>query len=226
MLSFQKEPEQLISKPDESLSPDNANLPGEPQEKASGAIPDSSQEYLTVADKKGQLRQSTYLLAVLFIIGIFCLFFMIKKSTPSAASAQNPSGEKSQQTRIEAAIAKITGIHSQVFDSLGKIVKKFYEFADFEQINVSELSKNPFRQQNIIQNIRDDNERVESVINQGELELLTIMSDEKGICCMINDKLLRKGDMINGLTVEEITESSVSLTNDETRIVLRLSESF
>jgi preprotein translocase subunit SecG len=226
MLSFQKEPEQTISKPDKPISPDNANLPGEPQEKPSGAIPDNNQEYLTVADKKGQLRQSTYLLGALFIIGIFCLFFMIKKSSPSAASAQNPSAQKSQQTKIEAAIAKITGIHSQVFDSLGKIVKKFYEFADFEQINVGELSKNPFRQENIISNIRADNERPESMINQSELELLTIMSDEKGICCMINDRLLRKGDIINGLTVEEITENSVSLTNDETRIVLRLSEPF
>jgi hypothetical protein len=225
MLSFQKEPEQLISKPDESISPDNANLPGEPEEKPSGAIP-NNQEYLTVADKKGQLRQSTYLLVALFIIGVFCLFFMIKKSSPSAASAQNSSAEKSQQTKIEAAIAKITGIHSQVFDSLGKIVKKFYEFADFEQINVNELSKNPFKKENIAQNIRADNERFEPLINQGELELSTIMSDEKGICCMINDKLLRKGDMINGLTVEEITENSVSLTSDETRIILRLSESF
>jgi hypothetical protein len=150
---------------------------------------------------------------------------MIKKSMPSAASAKNPSAEKSQQSKIEAAIAKITGVHSQVFDSLGKIVKKFYEFADFEQINVGELSKNPFRQEDIIPNIRTDKD-YESVITQGELELLTIMSDEKGICCMINDKLLRKGDTINSLTVEEITENTVSLVNDETRIVLRLFEPF
>jgi preprotein translocase subunit SecG len=226
MLSFQKEPEQLIPKPDESVSPDNPNLPGEPQDKLSGENTDISQGYLTVADRKGQLRQSTYLLLALFVIGIFCLFFMIKKSSPSAASAQNPSAEKSQQTKIEAAIAKITGIHSQVFSSLGKIVKKFYEFADFEQVNVSELAKNPFRREDITPNIRAGNERFESVINQGELDLLTIMSDEKGICCMINDKLLRKGDMINGLTVEEITVNFVILANDETRIVLRLSESF
>ncbi len=226
MLSFQKEPEQLTSKPDGVVSPDNSNLPGEPQDKPSGETSDNSQEYLTVADRKGQLRQSTYLLAALFVIGVFCLFFMIKKSSPSAASAKNPSAEKSQQSKIEAAIAKITGVHSQVFDSLEKIVKKFYEFADFEQINVGELSKNPFRQEDMIPNIRTDKERFEPVITQGELELLTIMSDEKGICCMINDKLLRKGDMINGLTVEEITENSVSLTTDETRIVLRISESF
>jgi preprotein translocase subunit SecG len=226
MLSFQKEPEQLIQQSNESVSPDNPNLPGEPQDKPSGKNSDNGQEYLTVADRKGQLRQSTYLLVALFVIGVFCLFFMIKKSSPSAASAQNASADKSQQTKIEAAIAKITGIHSQVFNSLGKIVKKFYEFADFEQIDVGELSKNPFRQEDIIQNIHAGNERVEPVINQGELELLTIMSDEKGICCMINDKLLRPGDMINSLTVEEITENSVSLVNDETRIVLKLSESF
>jgi len=226
MLPFQKEPEQLISQPDESASSSNPNLPGEPQSKPSGENSDNSQEYFTVADRQGQLRQSTYLLVALFVIGVFFLFFMIKKSSPSTASAKNPSAEKSQQTRIEAAIAKITGVHSQVFNSLEKIVKKFYEFADFEQVNVGELSKNPFRQEDINLNIQTNNERFEPVITQGELELLTIMSDEKGICCMINDTLLRKGDIINGLTVEEITENSVSLTNDETRIVLRLSDSF
>ena len=226
MLSYQKEPEQLIPKPDDTVCPANSNLPGEPQDKPPDENFDKNQEYLTVSDRKGQLRQSTYLLVALFVIGVFCLFFMIKKSSPSSASATNPSAQKTQQTKIESAIAKITGIHSQLFDSLGKIVKKFYEFADFEQINVGELSKNPFRQEDMIPNIRAGNERFESLITQGELELLTIMSDEKGICCMINDKLLRKGDMINGLTVEEITENSVSLTNNETRIVLRLSESF
>ncbi len=226
MLSFQKESEQLISQSDESASPGNTNLPGEPQDKPSGENSDNSQEYLTVADRQGQLRQSTYLLVALFVIGVFCLFFMIRKSSPSAASAQHTSTEKSQQTRIEAAIAKITGVRSQVFNSLEKIVKKFYEFADFEQVNVGELSKNPFRQVDIITDIRADNERFEPVVAQSEFELLTIMADEKGNCCMINDTLLRKGDTINGLMVEEITDHSVSLTNDETQIVLRLSDSF
>jgi preprotein translocase subunit SecG len=226
MLSFQKEPEQLTSQPDEVALSGKTNVTDTGRDKPSGENSDNSQEYLTVANRQGQLRQSTYLLIVLFVIGVFCLFFMIKKSSPSTASAKHPSAEKIEQTQIEAAIAKITGIRSQVFSSLEKIVKKFYEFADFEQVDVDELAKNPFRQEDLLTDIRADNERLEPVVAQSELELLTIMVDEKGICCMINDTLLREGDTINGLTVEEITDKTVTLSNDETQIVLKLSDPF
>jgi len=157
---------------------------------------------------------------------VICLFFMIKKSSPSSASAQQPSAQKIQQTQIEAAIAKITGVRSQMFNSLEKIVKKFYEFADFEQVNVGELSKNPFRQDDVRTDSRLDNRQIAPAMVQSEFELLTIMADDKGSCCMINDKLLREGDTISGLRVEKITDQSVILANDETQIVLRLSESF
>ncbi len=222
MLSFQKEPNQLPSQENDTASPGNANVPG----KAPAGNADNNQEYFTVANKQGQLRQSTYLLAALFVIGVLCLFFMIKKSSPSAASAAQPSAEKAQQTQIEAAIAKITGVRSQVFSSLEKIVKKFYEFADFEQVNVGELSKNPFRKDDFLADIQADNKQIRPVVAQSEFELLTIMATEKGNCCMINDKLLYEGDTISGLRVEKITDHSVSLTNDETQIVLRLSDSF
>jgi preprotein translocase subunit SecG len=222
MLSFQKEPSQLPSQANETASSGNTNVPV----KAPAGRADNNQEYLTVANRQGQLRQSTYLLAALFVIGVLCLFFMIKKSSPSTASASQPSAEKARQTQIEAAIAKITGVHSQVFSSLEKIVKKFYEFADFEQVDVGELSKNPFRKDNFLADIQADNKQIEPVVTQSEFELLTIMATEKGNCCMINDKLLYEGDTIRGLRVEKITDHSVSLTNDETQIVLRLSESF
>jgi len=222
MLSFQKETEQLTSQPDETASSGNINVPG----KAPDETATNKQEYLTVSNRQKQLRRSTYLLTALFVTGVICLFFMIKKSSPSSASASQPSAEKAQQTQIEAAIAKITGVRSQMFNSLEKIVKKFYEFADFEQIDVDELSKNPFRQDDFFANIRADDREVQPVVAQSEFELLTIMETEKGNCCMINDKLLYEGDTIGGLRVEEISDRSVNLVNNETRILLRLSDQF
>jgi preprotein translocase subunit SecG len=222
MLSFLKESNQLPSQADKTESANNPDF----QEKSSPAANGNGQEYFTVADRKGQVRKSTYLLASLFLVGTICLFFMIKKSSPSAASAAQPSANKVEQTQIEAAITKITGVRSQMFSSLEKIVKKFYEFADFEQVDVGELSKNPFRNDSSQTKIKADNKQVQTIVAQSEFELLTIMGTEKGNCCMINDKLLYEGDMINGLRVDKITDRSVVLSNQETQIVLKLAESY
>ena len=221
MLSFQKEPNHITEQVKDIVPSATSDMPDkQPNNKA-----DNDQEYLTVANRQGQVRQSTYLLAGLFVVGVICLFFMIKKSSPSAASATETSAEKTQQSQIESAIAKITGVRSQMFSSLEKIVKKFYEFADFEQVNVNDLSKNPFKV-DLLANVRIDNKQIQPVVAQSEFELLTIMATEKGNCCMINDKLLYEGDTIGGLRVEKITGHSVSLTSDQTHIVLRLAESY
>ncbi|MFA5422887.1 MAG: hypothetical protein WC374_03415 [Phycisphaerae bacterium] len=228
MLSFQSDPEQQVWEPNNNVPAGNTNQPantaGKTPAPADGNA--NNQEYLTVGDRQGQLRQSTYLLVTLFIIGAVCLFLMIKKSSPSAASAAQPSAQQLEQSKIEAAIAKITGVRAQMFSSLEKIVKKFYEFADFEQVEVDELSKNPFRQDDYNANIISQDRNIQPEMARSELELYTIMSTEKGNCCMINDKLLYKGDVIDGLEVEEITSHTVTLTDGETSMVLRLSESF
>lgn len=222
MLSFQKEPNQVMTQPGNTASPGKTHSPAK-----APAKPDAGgQEYFTVANRQGQLRQSTYLLAALFAIGAVCLFLMIKKSAPSTASAAHPAAQQAEQTKIEQAIAKITGVHSQMFSSLERIVKKFYEFADFEQVDVEDLSKNPFRTDETAPRIGAFNKQVQPIVAQSEFELLTIMATEKGNCCMINGKLLNVGDAINGLTVTEITDRSVSLANDETQITLKLADPF
>jgi len=222
MLSFQNDLDAAAAKADSTASPPKTNV-----QVGTPAKPDADgREYFTVANRQGQLRQSTYLLAVLFVIGVICLFLMIKKSAPSSASAAHRSAQQSEQTKIEQAIAKITGVHSQMFSSLEKIVKKFYEFADFEQVDVDDLSKNPFRSDETASRIGAFNKQMQPIVAQSEFELLTIMATVNGNCCMINDKLLYVGDTIDGLTVTQITDRSVSLANNETQITLKLADPF
>ena len=101
----------------------------------------SQEQYLTVADSVGRTRKSTILLAILFIAGMLCLWFMIQKSTPNAAVAVTVDTE---ETQVEAALARLTGFKSELFKRMDEIVKKFYEFSDVLQVKVSELAKNPF----------------------------------------------------------------------------------
>jgi len=221
MLNFQKEPPQLASQ----LGGDKSD--GDIKSSADSAVPaGNTNEYLKVSDKKGRLRQSTYFLAVLFFAGILGLLFMIKKSTPAPAGAAQVDASQVEQVQIEQAITKITGIRSQMFSNLEKIVKKFYEFSSFDQVDVGELARNPFKVDSCSASIEPDDAQSKFALTQGELELLSIMATERGYCCMINDKLLYEGGIINGLKVVEITGDGVTLDNGNTQMTLKLSDEY
>jgi hypothetical protein len=182
------------------------------------------QEYITVAAQGKKVRQSTVILAVLFGVGLLCLFFMIKKSSPSAASASPPGAEELQ---VEKAIANLTGVRSEMRSGLEEIVKKFYDFSDVQQKQVEKLTKNPFKYEkfwnDFDKNGADDPAKNLS-LQASELELISIMQSNGRNCCMISDKLLYEGDSIKGFTVERINDKSVQLKSDEIKIELKLSD--
>ncbi|MGD8501696.1 MAG: hypothetical protein PVJ86_13675 [Phycisphaerales bacterium] len=231
----------------------NANLPAQKPDAASGAPGDvaetsQEQEYLTVAAHGKRARKSTTLLAVLFIMGLLCLWFMIKKSTPQVASAAAVDAE---QTQVEAAIARLTGVKSEMFSSMDEIVRKFYEFSDVLQVQVGELVKNPFRLETFLAGLKEepdveikapeiDAEKLwQQQIRQkaDSMELLSIMKTDQGTCCMIGNNILYEGDSTKDFTVRQIGDSFVKLEWDSKRddgrlgaqpdnveIILKLSE--
>jgi preprotein translocase subunit SecG len=188
-------------------------------------------EYLTVATQKKRVRKTTRLLFVLFIIGLLCLWFMIKKSTPKAASAS--SGE-TEETLIETAIARLTGVKSTIFNRMDEIVKKFYEFSNVPQVRVDELSKNPFEVETFLANLRKkpDAGKIDAKklwqqqirYKSERMQLLSIMQSNGRNCCMIDDKILYEGDSIEGFKVLQIGDSDVKLESDGVQIILKLSE--
>jgi len=201
--------------------------------KSPGDGTDKSQEseYLTVATQKKRVRKSTTLLAVLFIIGLLCLWFMIKKSTPKAASA---GSAETKETLIETAIARLTGVKSKIFNRMDEIVKKFYEFSDVPQVKVDELAKNPFEVETFLANLREkpgageiDAKKLwqQQIRYKSEgMQLLSIMQSNQGNCCMIDDRILYEGDSIKGFKVLQIGDSDVKLESDDVQITLKLSE--
>ena len=78
---------------------------------------------------------------------------MIKKSTPQTASAASAVTE---ETRIEIAIARLTGIKSQIFNKMDQMVKKFYEFSEVPQVQVNDLVKNPFELEVFVANLKKE----------------------------------------------------------------------
>ena len=194
--------------------------------------PQEQEEYLTVAAQTKQVRKSTIVLAVLFAIGLLCLWFMIKKSTPQTASATAANAE---ETQIETAIARFTGVRSEMFNRMDEIVNRFYEFSNVPQVYANELTKNPFELEMFLANLRANAEEEALDIDADmlwqqtrqrakDMQLSSIIQSEQGTCCMINDEILYEGDPIGGFKVRQIGDSYVKLKCEDVEIVLKLSE--
>ena len=211
----------------------NSDMPAQ-QSKAAGETTPSDgtekpqeQQYLTVAAHKKRARKSTTLLAILFIAGLLCLGYMIKKSTPKAASGATDSTEDIQ---LEAAISRLTGVKSEMINSMDTVVNKFYEFSDVLQVKVGELVKNPFKLELVTAKVEEP--RVEIKVPEidaeaakqrqirqeaKEMQLLSIMESDRGKCCMVGDKILYEGEYIKDFKVCQIGDSFVKLEWDPDR---------
>ena len=231
MLSFMREQgfeDSLAQEPPKS-SNGEAKQNRVPKPPAQPAEKTQEQQYLSVAAQGKNVRKTTMLLAVLFVIGLLCLWFMIKKSSPQTATAASVGDEK---TQIEIAIARLTGAGSEMFNRMDQIVKKFYEFSDVQQVRVYELAKNPFEHQIFLANVDENSDTkevdidTESMLRQQtrNMELLTICQTNQGNCCMIDDVILYEGDTIRGFKVCRITDTFVRLESEGIEIVLKLSQ--
>jgi len=205
--------------------------PGSGQAGPEAAQDASGQEYFTVAARNKNLRKSTALIVILFGIGLVCLWFMIKKSKPEGASAASVGAE---ETKIEVAISRLTGVSSEMLSRMDQIVKKFYEFSNVPQVRVDELAKNPFEFELFLSNLRikavaeqtkvEEDLSAKIILRQEQLRqqasslrLLSVMKSPESNCCMINDRILQEGDVIRGFKVVRIGDSSVDLVSDAER---------
>ncbi len=218
MLSFLKSAQ--VSVPASS----QMEAPGEQDEQTVS----SAEDYLTVAGHGKRLKQSTMLLAGLFVIGAVCVLVMIKKTTPSSASAAVSSEENVQ---IETALAQLSGMRSEVNTQMQTVSGRFNQFAQVGQIAVEDLRKNPFRREMAAVAIGNSDERSlatqqwlqeQARIKAAGLELWSITALPEGSCCMINDKVLYKGGQIDGFTVTGIHSSSVELARDGVVVELKM----
>ncbi len=205
-----------------------------PAEQETNEAPQEEKDCLTVATKGKDVRRSTTILGVLFIIGLVCLGIMIKKSAPQSAAANTQTN--TEELQLEVAIAKLTGIKSEMFNRMDEIVNKFYEFSDVFQVQVGELVKNPFQLESFIQTMNENSNderpsinvemmvREQIKIKARDLKLYSTMESEKGVCCMINNKILYEGDSIDDFTVKKINNDNVILEMESIETTLKMSK--
>jgi hypothetical protein len=193
---------------------------------------EQKQDYLTVANRDSKVKRGTIVLAIAFTIGLLCVLFMIKKSSPSTAIGQITN----EESKIESAISQLTGLKMGIGSRIDQIVKRFNQFSDVKQLQVEQLQKNPF--------VRDkyfpasgltteiDNKAGAEALNselarQAErMQLFSIMHSSQGNCCMIDDKVLYEGDRIGGFEVCRISDNEVELCAEGMKFVLRIPSEF
>ena len=209
---------------------DNAvgnNEAGSDNNASQGSLQNLEQDYLVPAEHGRNLKRSTITLAILFSVGVLCLWCMIKKTGPKQAVAS------AEEVQIENAIAQLTGIKTEMNSRMDEVVDKFYQFSDVEQVEVDELKKNPFLY-DFTPEVGDDSAdkyavnremlKQEIQIKSGRMRLWTIMESPQGSCCMIDDEVLYEGDKIKDLTITRIEESFVELSSMGITVKLKMSE--
>ena len=117
---------------------------------------------------------------------------------------------------------------------MNSVVGRFNQFGNVDQIGVDELKKNPFKRE--FGDIQDEIDPQDLADNElkflqdkafqqaQKLELWSITSTPKGMCCMVNDKLLYEGNSINEMIVKTIKKKSVVFEYNGVPVELKMSE--
>lgn len=168
-----------------------------------------------ILQKRKQVVESTVMFTVLFIFSLFCLLFVIGKIEPNAATAMQINVE---EARLDMAIAKLTQTGADAFSEPERIAKRFYELDNIQQIKINQLVKNPFKLESFNGDITaggrvitDAMQKIGLMEQANSMQLLSIIATNSGNSCMIDYKLLYKGDTIKGFKIIEIADSYVKL---------------
>lgn len=185
------------------------------------------QQYLTVSGHGKRVRQNTIVLGVLFAVGGFGLWLMIQKTTPKKVNAE-PSQDQQQ---LDMALAQLNAMQSEMDNQINSVAGRFDQFSSVNQIAVDELKKNPFKREmgyGPVDSAEDTElERRKQVEVEAQrrtmgLELWSITSTPRGMCCMIGDKVFYENDEINGMKVQSITQNRVRLDYQGVPIELKM----
>ena len=205
---------------------DGNQLPASSDMTDSDQAASSTEDYLTVSNNSQKVRQSTIAVAVLFAIGALGLWLMVKKTTPAAANAE-PS---QNQVHLETALAQLDTMKAEMDSQMSSVSGRFYQFNNVDQVGVEELKKNPFirgEMGGVSGSSGGGGQRLEQIQQEAQiismgLELWSITATPKGMCCMIDDKVLYQGETYRNMTVKSITEKIVTLEYKGTDVELKM----
>lgn len=186
-----------------------------------------AEDYLTVSGQSQKVRKSTMILTVLFVVGGLGIWLMVKKTTPAVASAET----NQNQAQLENALAQLDSMQAEMDSQMESVSGRFFQFNNVDQVGVEELKKNPFIRNDIDADSGSSDggasqelaqiQQEAQVISMG-MELWSVTETPKGICCMIDEKVLYQGDTYKNMTVKSIDKKIVTLEYKGTIVELKI----
>jgi len=180
-------------------------------------------EIIEPAVQEKNVRLTTFILVAAIAAVLIAIWLIHKKAAPAKTAAAITGN---QQTAVETAITQLTGIKTDDVEQVDQLVKKFYEFADFKQVDKQKFRRNPFSfsmgasDMTSLSALKEDSNNVKN--NAQKMQLQSIMQSKYGDCCMIDDAVLYKGDKINGFEIVDIGADFVRLRTGGQDITLYL----
>ena len=192
-----------------------------------GPEQNASQQYLTVSGQDKKLRQNTIVLGLLFAVGGLGIWLMVQKITPKTVNA----APNEEQLQLDTALAQLSAMQNEVDTHMTSVAGRFDQFSNVNQIAVEELKKNPFQ----LEAASDSDSNNTKLVKRQQLaqeaqrrlvglELWSITSTPRGMCCMIGEKVLYENDEINGMTVQKIAPKSVTLDYQGVPVQLKMDQ--
>ena len=150
---------------------------------------------------------------------------MVKKTTPAAANAETTQS----QEQLDTALAQLNAMQNEIDSQMDSVNGRFYQFNNVDQVAVDELKKNPFKREldYVVDKDNTASQQAEQIYQEAQvismgLQLWSITETPKGMCCMIDDKVLYKGDTYKEMTVESIESKIVKLSYKGIPIELKM----
>jgi len=171
-------------------------------------------------------------LYAMLLAGFACTFLMFVRSGPSSASAAVEAGASLGPTStglISAMGSTDMKTTEKLLRSTQKTVQQFATVAPVAQVALADLKANPFRRSLVSANqndaasdaVKSEQRRHASLQAVQNLQLQSVLVNDKNRSCMINNGLYLEGQQVDQFTIESIRATGVVVRTGIYRFELR-----
>jgi hypothetical protein len=195
------------------------------------ALGSGNEMTFVTGETKKPVNKTTMVLFAIIALGGGGLWLMHARTGPQTASAGTAdTANKTINQFLTGGQSNIKTME-QMLRNTEKVVQQFNTYPSVKQIPLTELQTNPFRATAPSANQDDDPiakrklaEQLETIQKSYQtLQLQSIMFGSKS-SCLINNTLYREGQIVNGFTIEKISQDTVTVKQDKWRFDLKMAK--
>jgi hypothetical protein len=209
------------------------DMPPPQDEQSLGSVLAEGDGTFVVASGKKPVSRGSLLMFGLLVAGMGAMYLLYLHSGPKAASASVAAQAQAADATIHGFLNSSASSHKMMEQSLKnteKFVRQFLNYPSAQQVPLSQLASNPFRQGPVPGSAagaqaaekRRENERVALLKSVQALRLQSVLHGDSASACLIDNTLYREGQTVGDFTIEKINPNAVIVKNGAYRFELRM----